>query len=242
MFKIKDSILLNLIAQPTVRGCSAQHSHSLAYLPQNTHFLHNELVLAYLRLHCSPVSPLSRPSGRYYQTEHKSDFLFSPSLLREAVFLSRNLVQPSAFPLAARHWQMAARRTHWRAIAPTDTVNPLWIRKVWHDVPGKDTLGYIHNCAQLTPPGHIDSINAHCWYIILWFYWAAMLKCKCRMNDQMIHTCVCYSLSGYDWNVIAWTHAAILWNLPSEFIDDILCLSHLSLPISHLGGERKWDK
>lgn len=41
---------------------------------------------------------------------------------------SQNLIQACSFLLAAWHWQMAARRSHWWAIAPTDAVNLIWIR------------------------------------------------------------------------------------------------------------------
>ncbi len=96
----------------------------------------------------SDISTLS-PIWSHYQPKHKFDFLFSLSLspLGGRLPSPKNLVQPSAFLLAERHWQMAARRSHWRAIAPTDTANPLWTRKVRHDVPGKGTLGYIQYCS-----------------------------------------------------------------------------------------------
>ena len=92
---------------------------------KTTSFLHM-LVLAHLRPHCSPhpyLLSLTHLVALQIET-------FSSSI---SLFLSGRTLSPfpqksgAAFCAPrwqARHWQMAARRTHWRAVAPTDTVNP----------------------------------------------------------------------------------------------------------------------
>ena len=112
--------------------CSSEEAAALnstltVWLIFSTSFLHM-LVLAHLRPHCSPhpyLLSLTHLVALQIET-------FSSSL---SLSLSLSGRTPSPFPQKsgaafcaprwqARHWQMAARRTHWRAVAPTDTVNP----------------------------------------------------------------------------------------------------------------------
>lgn len=153
----------------------------------------------------SSLSPISRSTIQTFS------FLFPLSCERLFPF-PKNLVQPSAFLLAARHWQMSAWPAHWRAVAPTDNVNRLWIRKVRHDVPGRGTLGslqYYSRGAFCRRGG----IKAHCWNITTHTVLRVYLSCcaaTCWMNDQMRHV-TCELLPLWLWQKCYCLN--ILWHL-----------------------------
>lgn len=161
----------------------------------------------------SDVSLLSHPLGCTISCSTAQTLFLCPPppspipLSRVRLFPSpRNLVQPSASPLrSARHWQMPGRPAYWRAVAPADNVNRLWIRKVRHDVPGKGALDVQWDCS-LMEICRRGGIEAHDWSIITHiipqvYLTAAPLCVEWMIKWYVLH--VSYSLCDYERNVSA---------------------------------------
>lgn len=218
----------------TYKGRSTQHN---VFLIPHIFSTGPHLCGAYLHLHCPPLwslSPLPHPCG-CTQPELVSDFLCS--LLHSCERLSlfpKNLVQPSALLLAARHRQMAGWPAHWRAGAPTDNVNRLWIRKERHDVPG--TRGY----RQYNPArshGAFDrrgDIAAHRWNIISHtVQWRFSVLTE-GSNDTFYLPAIPFVFMA---EMLLFEHImkSLKQHFRRAFILCSLSLRHFSLPISNFG-------
>lgn len=136
---------------------------------------------------------------------------------------------------------LTSTRTNWHCKSPLGKKSEPWCS--WQRHTGVYTI-----LLSSLPQGiyyRRVGIEAHCWYIIthtvLQFYWAAMLKCRWWMTDQMKRVTrelfplwlwqECYCLNTF-YNLSIWICRGHL-DLVSP------CLSHISLPISDLGRRKE---
>lgn len=229
------------------------HTHTQTHTPwlPRPHNICSSYMFLWACLNKTVSSPL-----QYHLSLIHLDSLSSRAQIRLSLFSlspmgdylpSRNLVQPSAFLLAAWHWQTAARRTHWRAVESSDTVNPLWMRKLRHDVPGKGTSRPIQSCTPHSP----EALKHTVWMMRHNVYcgWTELPLCNVCSEwkiIQWIWSNVWYSHYGASLEtVFAYKHAAVSWNV-AEFIGGVKIvfpsLSHSVLLITYVECQKKEEK